>query len=117
MLDHRQLSDIGFDYVLEKLVPFSPFGEELSRRISPYKKSEREALTSELRYVSLLARAFEAEPSAFSPLARALMQLKDIRRSVARSREVTLSDIELFEIKRFLDFETEKIICPELVLI
>lgn len=102
MLDHRQLSDIGFDYVLEKLVPFSPFGEELSRRISPYKKGEREALTSELRNVSLLARAFEAEPSAFSPLARALMQLKDIRRSVARSREVTLSDIELFEIKRFL---------------
>ena len=39
---------------------------------------------------------------ALSAAERALMQLKDVRRSVARSREMTLTDVEFFEIKRFL---------------
>ncbi len=102
MLEARQLADIGFDYVLAGLEPWSPFGEELRRRLKPYGKAERAALLGEFRNISVIAEAFSADPSSFGPLARALMQLKDIRRSLQRSRETTLSDIELFEIKRFL---------------
>ncbi|MBQ2191788.1 MAG: DNA mismatch repair protein MutS [Clostridia bacterium] len=102
MLEPKQLTNIGFDHIIQNLQPFSVYGDELRRRVRPYKKDEREKLTAELENVKLLAEAFERDPASFSPLARALMLLKDIRRSLARSRETTLTDIELFEIKRFL---------------
>ncbi len=102
MLEAKQLANIGFDHVLSKLEPWSPFGEEKKRRLAPYAPSEREALLAEFRNISALAEAFSRDPAAFGPLARALMQLKDIRRSLKRSRETALSDIELFEVKRFL---------------
>ena len=102
MLEARQLTDIGFEYVIEKLEPWSPFGEELRRRVRPYAQTECEELRLELANVALLAEEYKASPAAFGSLARILMQLKDIRRSLARCRETTLSDIELFEIKRFL---------------
>ena len=102
MLEPKQLTNIGFDHIIENLQPFSVFGEELRRRVRPYKKAEREALIAELENVRLLADAFGSDPAAFSPLARALMLLKDIRRSLSRCRGAALTDIELFEVKRFL---------------
>ncbi|MBR5949658.1 MAG: hypothetical protein IKZ82_13590 [Clostridia bacterium] len=102
MLDKKQLSDIGFSYVLERLEPCSALGEELKRRAAPYSADDGGALLRELENVGLLFDALKADRESFYPLERALMQLKDIRRSVANSREMTLSEVELFEIKRFL---------------
>ena len=102
MLESKQLNDIGFDYIIENLEPWSPFGEELRRRVRPYTGAERAELAAEFGNIALLADAYRSDPAAFGPAARYLMQFKDIRRSLARSRETTLSDIELFEIKRFL---------------
>ncbi|MBO4879445.1 MAG: hypothetical protein J5544_04230, partial [Clostridia bacterium] len=102
MLESKQLNDIGFDYIIENLEPWSPFGEELRRRVRPYTGAERAELAAEFGNIALLADAYRRDPAAFGPAARYLMQFKDIRRSLARSRETVLSDIELFEIKRFL---------------
>lgn len=118
MLEPKQLTNIGFDHIIQNLQPFSVYGDELRRRVRPYKKDEREKLTAELENVKLLAEAFKRDPASFSPLARALMLLKDIRRSLARSRETTLTDIELFEIKRFLIvLESLAAACAELPVI
>ena len=118
MLEPKQLTNIGFDHIIQNLQPFSVFGDELRRRVKPYKKSEREKLISELENVRLLADAFGRDPASFSPLAKALMLLKDIRRSLARSRETTLTDIELFEVKRFLIvLESLAAACAELPVI
>lgn len=59
---------------------------------------------AELENVRLLAETIRSDAAreALSAAERALMQLKDVRRSVARSREMTLTDVEFFEIKRFL---------------
>lgn len=102
MLDKKQLSDIGFSYVLEKLEPNSALGDELRRRAAPYPADGSDALICELENVGLLFGALKENREGFYPLERALMQLKDIRRSVASSRQITLSEVELFEIKRFL---------------
>lgn len=107
MLENKQLSDIGFAFITEKLAPWSPFGEELARRVKPYSPEEKAQLLREIGNMRLLARAYGEDPSAFGPAARILMQFKDVRRSVARSRETALSDIELFEIKRFLMLNEE----------
>lgn len=102
MLDKKQLADIGFSYVIERLEPCSPLGGERVRRASPYSPSEADALKKELENTGLLFDALRENRESFYPLERALMQLKDIRRSVANSRTGTLSEVELFEIKRFL---------------
>ena len=102
MLDKKQLSDIGFSYILERLEPNSALAEELKRRAAPYPADGGDALFRELENVGLLFSALKENREGFYPLERALMQMKDIRRSVANSREMTLSEVELFEIKRFL---------------
>ena len=102
MLDKKQLSDIGFAHVLEKLETDSPLGDELRRRAALYPADDGGALLRELENVGLLFGALKEDRESFYPLERALMQFKDVRRSVANSREFTLSEVELFEIKRFL---------------
>lgn len=104
MLDKQQRAAIGFAYIIENLQTCSPFGEELARHTAAYPCGENAALCRELENVRMLAEAVRSESAreALSAAERALMQLKDVRRSVARSREMTLTDVEFFEVKRFL---------------
>ena len=104
MLDKQQQAAIGFAYIIENLQTCSPFGEELARHTRAYPCEENARLCRELENVRLLAETIRSDAAreALSAAERALMQLKDVRRSVARSREMTLTDVEFFEIKRFL---------------
>ena len=104
MLDKQQQAAIGFAYIIENLQTCSPFGEELARHTHAYPCEENARLCRELENVRLLAETTRSDAAreALSAAERALMQLKDVRRSVARSREMTLTDVEFFEIKRFL---------------
>ena len=104
MLDKQQQAAIGFAYIIENLQTCSPFGEELARHTHAYPCEENARLCRELENVRLLAETVRSDAAreALSAAERALMQLKDVRRSVARSREMTLTDVEFFEIKRFL---------------
>lgn len=102
MLDTKQLSDIGFSYVLEKLEPCSPFGEELKRGLKNAFYSDIELLKNEYENIRILSEAIEKDRDAYLAVARALMHFKDVRRSIRRSESATLTDVELFEIKRFL---------------
>ncbi len=104
MLDKQQRATIGFAYIIKNLQTCSPFGEELARHTHAYPCGENARLCRELENVRLLAETIRSDAArdALSAAERALMQLKDVRRSVARSREMTLTDVEFFEIKRFL---------------
>lgn len=102
MLEVKQLLDIGFDYVLEILEPSSPFGEEAKRALKNAFFTDIDRLKTEYENLRLLAGALEENGEAYSALARALMRFKDVRRSIKRSESAALTDVELFEIKRFL---------------
>lgn len=102
MLTNKQLVSTGFSFILDMLEPWSPYGEELARKPHFYTVSEHEELVSELKNVSSLHSLLETRSREFTAVERILMQFKDVRNSVSRSLEFTLSDVELFEIKRFL---------------
>lgn len=104
MLDKQQQAAIGFAYIIENLQTCSPFGEELARHTHAYPCEENARLCRRTGKRSPLAETIRSDAAreALSAAERALMQLKDVRRSVARSREMTLTDVEFFEIKRFL---------------
>lgn len=102
MLTNAQLNSIGFTFIQSEAEPFSPYGAELARRPHFYTPDEHNLLVSELENIGKLFALREQSPDEFRLLERALMQFKDVRRSIERSREFTLTDVEFFEIKRFL---------------
>lgn len=102
MLNLSQQSNIGFKWVLEQLSPYTPYGAELVRHPRFYASEEIELLHEEQENVDALMKLISNAPTAFSKLSGLLMPVKDIRRSISRCGEVTLSETELFEIKRFL---------------
>ena len=102
MLTAVQLSNIGFDYISELLEPCSPYGEQLRHRMKIYSPEEYEELICELENVNTLAALFDKNKDAFVNTERALMMLKDIRPSLEKSLEFTLTDVEMFELKLFL---------------
>ena len=102
MLNGNQLNSIGFSYVLSLLEPCSPYGAELARKPHFYSVSEREELDDEFSRIDTLMKLLVEHRAAFEKTERALMQFKDVRNSIERSAMFTLSDVELFEIKRFL---------------
>ena len=102
MLTAVQLNNIGFDYVSGLFEPCSPYGEQLKRRMKTYSPEEYKGLICELENIKTLASLFDKDKDAFVKTERALMMLKDIRPSLKKSLEFTLTDVEMFELKLFL---------------
>ena len=80
-LTPRQQQDIGLDFVLDRLLPLSPLGQEKKRALSPYARTERAALEQELENLGKAAAL--GERPALGRFRQGLMQLRDIRGTVA----------------------------------
>ena len=102
MLSTRQLESIGFAAVLDSVEVMTPYGAELLRRPRFYARGEAEELIGEQENVRKLLAAVRNDPEGISAVTRLLMPVKDVRRSITGLGERTLSEVELFEIKRFL---------------
>lgn len=102
MLNVNQLNSIGFLYVIAMTEPSSPYGAELARYHRFYSPTDFAQLEAEFKRVETLMMLFRERTQAFEKVERILMQFKDVRRSIKRTEMFTLSDVEFFEIKRFL---------------
>lgn len=102
MLDNEQLNSIGFRWVADNTELLTPYGEALARRPRFYRREELSLLREEQKNVALLMKAVRENPEEVNNLMRLLMPVKDIRRSIDNLKLRTLSEVELFEIKRFL---------------
>ena len=87
------MNSIGFSYVLSLLEPCSPYGAELARKPHFYSVSEREELDDEFSRIDTLMKLLVEHRAAFEKTERALMQFKDVRKSIDRSAMFTLSDV------------------------
>ncbi len=92
----EQQNEIGLSFILEKLLPDSPYGAELKRTLAP------EANEKELSELAAMMDSLQREPERFERIRRVLMQLKEIRGSLKSIEEGTASDVDFFEVKRFL---------------
>ncbi|MCR5610368.1 MAG: hypothetical protein K6F68_00840 [Clostridiales bacterium] len=102
MLDNEQLQKIGFRFVTDSVELMTPYGEELKRRARFYGKGEEKELEREQENIGKLVRLIGEKPEKVNAILRLLMPVKDIRRSIGAIGERTLTEVELFEIKRFL---------------
>ena len=102
MFDRNQLDSIGFRWVSDNIELMTPYGEELSRHPHFYTRDEEELLRDEQHNIRVLRERVAAAPNEINALMRLLMPIKDIRRSIDSLELRTLSEVELFELKRFL---------------
>ncbi len=101
-LSFDQKEDIGLQWVLDELHPASACGRERLRALRPAAAEEKPALERELDDLQHLVDAGEEHRKLYGQLAHAFSQVKDLRRTFERCREMSLSDVELFEIKGYL---------------
>jgi len=93
---------IGFRYVLDLLECASPYGRALIRRPRFYAPHERDALEREFRNIIKIKTLLKDKKEEFLRIEQQMAATKDIRKSVERGLMDTLSEVELFELKRFL---------------
>ena len=101
-MDFRQRENIGFEFIKSKMLPATPFGMELIKNISPFKKEEEDILKEELNNLNKLSKKYDIVKADINAVRRIFMQMKDVRGSIKFGTENILSDIELFEIKIIL---------------
>ena len=101
-MSFAQQENIGFRYAVDAMECASPYGRANVNRLRFFAPGEEEALMAELENVCRVRDALDPLAPQFGRLERLMMPMKDIRRSVEALRESALSELELFELKRFL---------------
>lgn len=101
-LTYEQKTSVGLQYILDRLNPSSPYGQERVRRLTPYSVNEREDLLEELSNLEKLIGKKDDLKQEINHLRRIFMQMKDVRQAIKKAHEMCLNDIELFELKNFL---------------
>ncbi|MBO4563178.1 MAG: hypothetical protein J5772_06165 [Clostridia bacterium] len=102
MFDSNQLSSIGFRWVTDNTELLTPYGQELARHPRYYGADELDELKAEQHNIGELMTAVREDTAQVNALMRLMMPVKDIRRSISALDERTLTEVELFEVKRFL---------------
>ncbi len=104
---------LGVQFVLDSLRPDTPYGAARQRQPKLYGPGEKAELEREWRNVGRAARGLAERPDAYARLRRVMHTMRDIRGTLSRiAGDEPLTEVELFEVKRFLLQLAE--VCPQL---
>ena len=103
-----QQENIGFRYVINSLSCSSPYGQARVSKLRFFDPNEIDELKTQLSNVCRVKDTLTTLSFEYGRLQRLMMPMKDIRRSAMNLSEGALSELELFELKRFL-LQTELI--------
>ena len=94
--------ETGLEYVMFNLDLNTPFGKKQLKEIKPYYPGEEEALRGEFDRVERMIQFVEQNQTLTDKIQEVFMEMKDPSLTVQRSDSVTLSTVELYEIKMLL---------------
>lgn len=78
------------------------FGSEEKKNIRPFKRAEEEKLRAEYKNIELMSSVLKKNEQAIGEIERVFCRVKDVRNTLKRcSENITLDDVELYEIKYF----------------
>jgi len=100
-LTTKQKDSIGFTFITQLIKPVSPYGREALRRIEPYRPGQEDALNLELQNIAKTLKVRPHLESEYLKLEQEMGLTRGIRGSIERIGQ-ELSEVDLFEIKRFL---------------
>ncbi len=94
--------ETGLDYVMFNLDLNTPFGKKQLKEVRPYYPGEERALREELDRVEQMIAFVRQNQVLTDKIQEVFMEVKDPTLTVQRSGSVTLSTVELFEVKSLL---------------
>ena len=94
--------ETGLDYVMFSLDLNTPFGKKQLKEVRPYYPGEEAELRDELDRVEQMIAFVKQNQILTDKIQEVLMEVKDATLTIERSGSVTLSTVELFEIKTLL---------------
>ena len=101
LANKRTLLETGFDFVTGSLSVHSPYGNKCLKSQGAFFPGDEKALEVEFDRLEEVIAFINREPKRASALMEVMCQAKDITGSIKRSEAVTLSVVEIFEIKAF----------------
>ena len=101
-LSLEEKKEIGYQYVLDRLDPASPYGIKRLRTEGFYTPGNRNELDRELDNVGILKKALETDRTAVLDFRQKLAGLKDLSGTFSRCQNgYVLTEVELFELRSF----------------
>ena len=94
--------ETGLDYVMFSLDLNTPFGKKQLKEVRPYYPGEEAELRDELDRVEQMIAFVKQNQILTDKIQEVFMEVKDATLTIERSGAVTLSTVELFEIKSLL---------------
>ena len=94
--------ETGLDYVMFSLDLNTPFGKKQLKEVRPYYPGEEAELRDELDRVEQMIAFVKQNQVLTDKIQEVFMEVKDAMLTIERSGSVTLSTVELFEIKTLL---------------
>jgi len=101
-LDQSQKDAIGLTFVLNKLMPDSPYGVEKKKQIVAFGKAGLIAISECFDNMEKIMAFAKQDRYSLDEIRRQLMQLKNIRGIIRKCEQSSLHEVELFEMKSFL---------------
>lgn len=95
-------TETGFIHVLHHLNVLTPFGKTQMKELKPFFPGQEHLLEDAFEKVEQLLHLIEEKPQKTDLFLEVLMDMKDVRLTLERSKTHTLSMVELFEIKSIL---------------
>lgn len=94
--------ETGLDYIMFNLDLNTPFGKKQLKEIQAYYPGEEEELRQELNRVDRMIEFVKQNQVLTDKIQEVFMEVKDPSLTVQRSGSVTLSTVELYEVKSLL---------------
>jgi dsDNA-specific endonuclease/ATPase MutS2 len=99
-LDREQREQVGFSFIIDELEVMTAFGAEEKNNIKPY--GDKIKLQEEFDNIEMLIHSMSKNKGAISEVERVFCRVKDLRATLKRcSEDITLDDVEIYEIKYF----------------
>ena len=95
-------SETGLDHVMQSINVMTPFGKKRMKEIVPFLPGDEDRLNYEFHKLEELLSLAEEKGHTVELLIETFMDMKDIGFTIERSKNNTLSVVELFEIKSLL---------------
>ena len=102
VLTENLKEDSGYQWVVTKLNPHTPFGRSLAINPYWYKPDEKNLLEMEFRNIEVAREQLKNRNKEYHMLLNSLRSFRDIRGSFNRQDFVPMDEVELYEVKYFL---------------
>ncbi|MCL2565309.1 MAG: hypothetical protein FWE24_05795 [Defluviitaleaceae bacterium] len=101
-LRDEQKDAIGLTFILNEILPDSPYSDIRTRNAKFYRADEKQELLDEFYNISQILACVEADGDCIAALRRALMPFKNIDNILKKLERSYLHEIEFFDLKGFM---------------